>query len=48
MGIQQEDNVKRGAIKYFFIILFQRFMGIGLFFVFAGTLNVLPTLNLEF
>ena len=39
MGIQQEGSVKRGAIKYFFTILFQRFMGIGLFFVFSGTLN---------
>ena len=39
MENQQENKIKKGAIKYFFVILFQRFIGIGLFFVFAGTFN---------
>jgi protein-S-isoprenylcysteine O-methyltransferase Ste14 len=37
MKIQQENNVKKGSIKYILLLLLQRFIGIGLFFAFAGT-----------
>ena len=37
--IQQENNNKKGAVKYIFILLIQRIIGIGLFFIAAGGFN---------
>jgi hypothetical protein len=37
--IQQENNNKKGAVKYIFRLLLQRIIGIGLFFAAAGGFN---------
>jgi protein-S-isoprenylcysteine O-methyltransferase Ste14 len=37
--IQQENNNKKGAVKYIFRLLLQRIIGIGLFFAAAGGCN---------
>jgi hypothetical protein len=36
---KQKDNIDKEAIKYIFRLLIQRIIGIGLFFVAAGTFN---------
>jgi protein-S-isoprenylcysteine O-methyltransferase Ste14 len=36
---KQKDNIGEGAVKYIFILFIQRIIGIGLFFVAAGTFN---------
>jgi protein-S-isoprenylcysteine O-methyltransferase Ste14 len=36
---KQKDNIDKGAIKYIFVLFIQRIIGIGLFFVAAGTFN---------
>jgi len=42
------DETKKGAIKYLIILLFQRIMGIGLFYLAAGTLyNIRGIVNLS-
>jgi protein-S-isoprenylcysteine O-methyltransferase Ste14 len=37
--MDKNDEITKGAIRYLFILLFQRIIGIGLFFVAAGTFN---------
>jgi protein-S-isoprenylcysteine O-methyltransferase Ste14 len=36
MDQMQQENIKKGAVKYIFILLIQRIIGIGLFFAAAG------------
>ena len=37
--MKQEGEVRKGAIKYLIILLLQRVIGVGLFFIAAGTFN---------
>jgi hypothetical protein len=36
---KQKEDIDKRAIRYIFILLIQRIIGIGLFFVAAGTFN---------
>jgi hypothetical protein len=36
---RQKDSADKGAIKYILMLLMQKIIGIGLFFVAAGTFN---------
>jgi protein-S-isoprenylcysteine O-methyltransferase Ste14 len=37
--MEQKNQVRQGALKYIFILLLQRFIGVVLFFIAAGTIN---------